>query len=169
MYLITAKYFNDAERKRIEYILKQWENKIKIIKPAGITFFVDGEPDEIIKELMSKTGEDKISVFSLDETQIDIKKTRKIIEITFNEEINVVEKFTGFVMAKRKGVLKRETKTPFIKEYSIYTNKGGGEVSVKFSRNQQTNVYITIEAFEPAATYIHDIIKEDLEYFKKGI
>ena len=169
MYLITAKYSNDAQRKRIEYILKQWENKVNIIKPSGITVLVDGEPDDIVKELMSKTGEDNVSVFKLGETTIDIEKSKKTIELSFNEDVNVVEKFVGFVMAKRKGILKRESKTPRIKEYSIYTNKGGGEVSVKLSGDKETKLSITIEAFEPAASYIHQTIKEDLEYFGKGI
>jgi hypothetical protein len=40
---------------------------------------------------------------------------------------------------------------------------------VKLSGDKETKLSITIEAFEPAASYIHQTIKEDLEYFGKGV
>ncbi len=175
MYLITAKYSGDAERKRIEYIIKLWEDKANIIKPTGITFFVDGEPDEIVNDLVSKISEKNIDVFKLEKSPLNLEKGRKKIEMSFNADVNVVEKFAGFVMAKRKGVLKRESKKPRIKEYSVYTNKGGGDVAVKFSGgeegegNKETKLLIVIEAFEPALSYIYRVITEDFEYFKEGV
>jgi len=172
MYLITAKYFNDAERKRIEYIIKLWEDKVNIIKPPGITFLVDGKPDEIVNELASKISEKNIDVFKLDELSLNLEKGRKKTEMSFDVDVNAVEKFVGFVMAKRKGVLKRESKKPRIKEYSVYTNKGGGDVVVKFSSGEdgkgttkETKLLIVIEAFEPALSYLYRIITEDFEYF----
>jgi len=175
MYLITAKYFNDAERKRIEYTIKLWEDKVNIIKPAGLTFLVDGEPDEIVNELVSKISEKNVSVFKLEDVPLNVEKARKKIEMSFNVEADVVEKFVGFVMAKRKGVLKRESKKPRIKEYSVYTNKGGGDVVVNFSGGEEgegtkeTKLLIVIEAFEPALSYICRIITEDFEYFKESV
>ena len=46
MYLITAKYTSDSERKRIEYILEKRKDRMKIVKPEGTVAIVNDEDIE---------------------------------------------------------------------------------------------------------------------------
>ena len=69
MYLIIAKYTDDAERKRIEYILEKWKDKLNVTKPDGIVAITSGSDSGIYslaEELYAKTSKDRVTLYRID-------------------------------------------------------------------------------------------------------
>jgi len=85
MYLITVKYDNDAERKRMEYIFEKWAGKLNIVKPEGIVAIINelGEESlvqDFIKDLLSRssqTSRNGINVYRLETDCARYRETRK--------------------------------------------------------------------------------------------
>jgi len=57
MYMLVLDYESDAERKRIDYAIERWQNKLKISKPKGTIIIIDGRQDKIdefVEDLCSR-------------------------------------------------------------------------------------------------------------------
>ena len=48
MFLLILDYETDAERKRIDYAIERWQNKLKISKPKGTIIVIDGKQEQIL-------------------------------------------------------------------------------------------------------------------------
>ena len=47
MYMLIVRYESDAERKRLDYAIERWENKIKVEKPKGAVILVEGNEEDV--------------------------------------------------------------------------------------------------------------------------
>ena len=141
MYLIVASYENDAERKRIEYIMEKWRGRIGISKPDGIITFVDtGDIGELVEELYSRvSARENIKLYNIEEIEPDINELEKEITRQIAEKQETVEKLLDFIMARQKAVLK--ISDPIEKVYEIYTKKGKAEISTSL---RETDSYVTL-------------------------
>jgi hypothetical protein len=137
MYLITAKYTSDSERKRIEYALEKWRDRMKITKPEGLVAIVDdGEIDELVVELYSRTEKDNVSIYRIQEAHFDVAEAEKEIRIRLNENRETAEKLLDFIMARQKAVLKSRMAGAKRKIYEVITRKGKAEISLSIIPDQ---------------------------------
>jgi len=167
--LIIAKYSSDPERKRIEYVFDKWREKLRIAKPEGIIAVVGSEEiEELVEELYSKTSRINISLYRVEEQALDIAKGESDISLHLNEKKEAVDKIVGFVMAKQKAVLKRETKDPFMeKVYDVITKKGKAEVSVSLrSEGQGASLRIKITGYGDVVEFLRGRLGEELRYLE---
>jgi hypothetical protein len=166
MHLIIAKYSDDAERKRIEYVLDKWRGRLRITKPDGIISILDGEGvGELVEELYSRTSKGNIRVYRVDEETVEIDKGEREIKLVLNEKKETVEKLVGYVMAKQKAVLKRETKEPLEKVYELTTKKGKGEISVAFREEGKTiSLRILINGYGEVVDFLSAKLTDELKY-----
>ena len=64
MYLTEVKYRNDNERKRLDYLVSKWRNKIS--KPEGYLLQVDDNMySDVISEIVNKFPIDIISIYKI--------------------------------------------------------------------------------------------------------
>jgi len=177
MYLITVKYDNDAERKRLEYVFEKWADKLMIIKPEGIVAIVDESVNELavqgfVKELFSKSSitpsiqRDNISVFRIQPADFSIERQERGLSLDLHEKRETVEKLLGFIMAKQKAILKRESDLPPVKTYELTTKKGTAEISTMIRENDEMiNISLTISGYGEVVDFVYDKLKEELKYF----
>lgn len=138
MYLITAKYTSDSERKRIEYALEKWKDRMKIAKPEGLVAIVDDRDiDELVVELYSRTERDNVSVYHIKEAHFDVTEAEKEIRIRLNENRETAEKLLDFIMARQKAVLKSRLAGARRKIYEVITRKGKAEISLTLNSGEE--------------------------------
>ena len=168
MHLIIAKYSDDPERKRIEYILDKWKEQLRITKPEGIVSIVDGEElEELVADLYSRTSRGNITVYRLEEESVDIKKGEGEIRLKVSEKRETLEKLVGFVMAKQKAILKRETKEPFERIYEVTTKKGKAEVSIALrDEGPTTNMRVRITGYGDVVDLLKSRLSDELSYLE---
>lgn len=166
MYLIVAKYSDDAERKRIEYALERWKSSMEISKPEGITVVAKGDDiGGLLEDLYARISKEKVKVFNLSEASLEVEENEKLINVDLEGEMETIEKFIGFVLAKQKALLKREI--PSGKLYEVYTKKGRAEISTSLKPiNGKIAVKIRVKGYGGATELVSDKITGELEYFK---
>ena len=165
MYLITAKYTSDSERKRIEYALEKWKDRMKIMKPEGVAAIVnDGDIKELLVELYSRTERDNVALYHIEEARIDVAEVEKEIRLKLDENRETAEKLLDFIMARQKAILKLELSEPRQKIYEVYTKKGKAEISMSLrGGNAGVDVVFRISGYGEAVAFIHDKLVEELK------
>jgi len=166
MYLITAKYANDPERKRIEYILDKWRNKMNITKPEGITVIVDAEDvDELILELYSRTEKkDNIAFYSMERAELDVERGEKRIRLKLRENRETVEKLLGFIMARQRAILKMELAEPPEKIYEVHSKKGKAEISIGLHESETgVDLSVRISGYGEAVSLLYRKLNDELK------
>ncbi len=164
MYLITAKYTSDSERKRIEYILEKWKDRMKIVKPEGIAAIVSGgDIKELLVELYSRTERDNVALYRIEETYLDVAEGEKEIKLKLNENRETAEKLLDFIMARQKAILKMQLTEPRQKIYEVYTKKGKAEISMSLrGGNAGVDVVFKISGYGEAVDFLHGRLAEEL-------
>ena len=164
MYLIVAKYTDDAERKRIDYAIERWKTVAGVEKPDGVPIlFKDEKVKDFVEDLYSRLSRENVSVYSLNDVSFEIEKEELSIETTLEGDLETIRKFLGFIMAKLRGVLITETESERI--YEVSTRKGKADVSINLSAGGR--VRILISGYGDALGLIREKIESEIRYFKE--
>ncbi len=168
MHLVIARYSSDPERKRIEYILDKWKERLRITKPEGIISLIDGEElDEFVEDLYSRTSRSNISLYRIEKEAVDIQKGESEIRMRLDEKKETLEKLIGFVMAKQKAVLKHERRDPLEKTYDITTKKGKAQVSVALRDDgRYVDMRVRITGYGEVVEFLSGRLDEELRYLE---
>ncbi len=166
-YLVIVRYENDAERKRVDYLLEKWSEKTSIKKPKGLIFFIDTDrPHEFLEDLFSKLEgepERKVEVYKVEGTVRGVEKRSVELRYKIPEEKRVVERFIEYILTKfNANVLQ---KIGGSKVYEVPTRKGRGTVQVELKENNGTEVIITIQGYGDVVDFLSERIKEELTLF----
>ena len=165
MYLIEAHYQDDAERRRIEYLVRKYKEQVE--KASGFLIFIkdDSVIDEFLNELRSKLLEDNISVYQLEDTDLDgVPETRGIL-MKFDLKPHFVNAFLGYFIEKRQGELMKQL-PGYHRWYRIMTRKGKVDLEVLILEKKKTVLTVNLSGFEPALSIIADELESDLNHFK---
>jgi hypothetical protein len=164
MYLIVAKYTDDAERKRVDYAIERWKAVTGVEKPDGVPILFKGENvEDFVEDLYSRLSRENVSVYSLNDVSFEIEKEEMSIETTLNGDLETIRKFLGFIMAKQKGVLITETESERI--YEVSTRKGKANVAINLTDGGR--VRIVISGYGDALGLIREKIESEIRYFKE--
>jgi hypothetical protein len=168
MHLIIVKYSSEPERKRVEYILDKWRERLKITKPEGIISIIDGEGlEEFIAELYSRTSRSNVGLYRIEHEAVEIQEGESEIRLKLNENRETVEKLVAFVMAKQKAILKWETKEPFERVYELTTKKGKAEVSVALrDEGQCVSLRMRTTGYGEVVEFLSSRLGEELRYLE---
>ncbi len=156
MYLIVAKYTDDAERKRIDYAIDRW----KAVTPI---LFKGENVEDFVEDLYSRLSREAVSVYSLNDVSFEIEKEELSIETALEGDLGTIRKFLGFIMAKQKGVL--ITETEFERTYEVSTRKGKANVAINLTDGGR--VRILISGYGDALGLIREKIESEIRYFKE--
>lgn len=165
MYLITTKYSSDSERKRIEYVLEKWRDKMDITKPEGITAIIaEGDIDELILDLYSRTEKDNVALYSIERAELDVAKAEKNLKLKLGGKTETVEKLLDFIMARQKAILKIELAEPRQKVYEVYTRKGKAEISIGLHGGETgVDLLVRISGYGEAVDFLYRKLAEELK------
>lgn len=166
MYLITAKYASDPERKRIEYILDKWRSKVNITRPEGITVIVDAdEIGDLILELYSRTEKkDNIAFYNMERAEMDVERGERKIRLKLREKKETVEKLLSFIMARQRAILKMELAEPSEKRYEVYSKKGRAEISIGLHESETgVDLSVRISGYGEAVNLLYRKLSDELK------
>ncbi|HIE31214.1 MAG TPA: hypothetical protein EYP67_02380 [Methanosarcinales archaeon] len=164
MYLVVARYTDDAERKRIDYAIERWKAVAGVEKPDGVPILFKGEDAKgFVEDLYSRLSRESVSVYSLNDVPFEIEKDEMVIETVLEGDLGTIRKFLGFIMAKQKGVLITETELE--RTYEVSTRKGKANVAINLT--DVGRLRIIISGYGDALRLIHEKIESEIRYFKE--
>jgi len=157
-YLYVVDYEGDAERKRAEYLFKNWDGGA-IERPDGLVRVAeDVDHDELYQQLIAKVPADQIEAYELTPTEPDVSTETVVIEESVAASADAVETFLEYVLSKRKAVLQSAARN----EYEVYTKKGRAEVSYEIGDDDPITVRLRIEGYPPAPAFLADFFETEL-------
>jgi len=170
MYLVTAKYTTDAERKRIEYAFGKWNGKLGIAKPEGLVAIVDSDDIEgLVEELYSRSPRENIELYRIEKVHLDVAEVEREMKLRLREKRETVERLVDFIMARQKAVLKLELREPPQKVYEVYTRKGKAEIVVSLQESGGgVSLGLRISGYGEAVELIHRRLEEQLRLLEEA-
>ncbi len=175
-YILIINYETDAERKRIDYAIERWENRVKVWKPKGVILLLEGSRedfDEFLEDLLSRlefrpgeTPDKKVRVLEANEmvTKIEKKSERLLYETTVDSE--TVKRFVDYLMAKLSAAY--EFSDGIFRMYSTYTKKGQVRIGVRIETTEITKLELLIEGYGEVVEFISSRLKNEIESFLGG-
>lgn len=161
-YLVVVDYDDDAERKRAEYLLDNWdEGSIESIK--GLSRIVgDVDVDALYEKLVTKVPQKQIQIHELD--KVDAKAARQGVTFdeTFDTDRHKVEWAIEAIMNKRKTI----EKDPEENIYGVYTKKGRATVEFNISEDPAGKIHLsgTVEGYGEAPEFLKQYILDEIQY-----
>lgn len=170
MHLIIAKYDSDPERKRIEYALEKWREKLDISKPTGLVAIVDGADVEgLVEELYSRTKKENVTLYHIEKVHLDIAEVEKEIRLKLGEKKETAERLLDFIMAGQKAILKFELAQPREKVYEVYTKKGKAQILVSLRSGETgVNLRLRISGYGEAVDLLCRKLEEQLRLLEEA-
>lgn len=164
MYLITVKYRSDSERKRIEYILDKWKQRMNITKPDGMVAIVGGDDiEELITDLYSRTDSENVTLYRIEETQLDVNEEEKTLRVTLHEKKETLEKLISFIMARQRAVLKLQHSEPYERVYEVITKRGKVQIAVRLrEKDAGLDLQLRTSGYGEAVDLLHNRLAEEL-------
>lgn len=165
MYLITAKYTSDSERKRIEYALEKWRDRINIAKPEGLVAIVDDtEIQELVTDLYSRTNPRGIEIYRLQKTDFDIAEVEQQTTVVTKENQETAGKLMEFIMARQKAVLKTRYPGTNRNVYEVISRKGKAECAVEIIKSGVgSKIIVTTTGYGDTVDFLHARISEEIK------
>ena len=166
-YLIVVDYQSDAERKRIDYAIERWKDRVDITKPKGTIIYYDGdEVDEFLDDLYSRlsVGKDGVHVFVGDPYSTAITEQVKHLSYTTQMDAQSVERFLTYIMNKLGASF--EGKRDGRKIYTAYTKKGQVGVDIALEkRDGNTEILLFIRGYGDVVSFVEERIDKELKVF----
>lgn len=158
-HLFVIQYDDDAERKRAEYLFKNWSDG-KITKPDGLVRIADDvDHEELYERLLSKIPEQNISVYDIESVDSDVETTTEVVEQNVHATEDAVETFLEYILSKKKAVLQSATHN----EYELYTKKGRADVSYSITASTDgVDVSVRIVGYSPAPNFLAQFFATEL-------
>lgn len=173
MYLITAKYRDDPERKRIEYVLEKWSQALSVAKLKDIAVIVDSEADEhlvadLVKDLYSRSSPDSVKLYRIEPTSPGIEQeAMEIPPFTLREKAEAADRILGFIMARQKAIRKPGVAEPMLRTYEVTSKKGKAEVMTwVVEKEGAVEIHVRITGFGPVVSYLHSKLTDELKFIR---
>ena len=166
-YIIFVGYDNDAERKRIDYLIDKWAGRLGIKKPRGYVLHIEADdPGEFLEELLSRlegSVNEKVKVYRAEEVEDLAKAKRRTLQYRINEEKRFVERFIEYLLSKLNASYAYSD--ALARVYTVHTRKGRATVKVLLKGNGHTNVVFDIEGYGDVVDFLAERIDEELRLF----
>lgn len=157
--LFVVQYDDDAQRKRAEYLFKNWSDG-NITKPDGlvrIAYNVNRE--DLYERLLAKIPEENVSVYNIEFIDSDIETTTEVVEQNVHATVDAVDTFLKYILSKKKAVLQSATHN----EYEVYTKKGRAEVSYSITKSaDDVAITVRIVGYSPAPDFLAEFFRTEL-------
>ncbi|MCL4336087.1 MAG: hypothetical protein M1393_08475 [Candidatus Thermoplasmatota archaeon] len=164
MHIIQVEYENEAERKKIEYIMNQWPQSTE--RPKGYVIFVKDEDFEVLYQtIAAKFPESRIGSYKLAEVRPEIESLTCRVSFVFSDmqKYDQVKAFINYLVNKRRGVL--VSSLGDILSYRIMTRKATVELDVTFISTQPVKLLIEIRGPTEGVNLVEKEFSQEIEIF----
>ena len=165
MHLVIVKYENDAERKKIEYLIGKYG--VKRVKDVVIEVD-DSVFSPFIREFMGRIPEERIKIYTVSEKKIKAERIEEDMEEILEADKDSVKQFIDYLMVRRRGNYR--SRLGEFERYRIHTKKGFVDISLRYSENDgNTEVLMKIEGMPEMVKRMKEEMRKELENYKKSI
>lgn len=165
MHLIIVSYENDAERKKIEYVIAKY--RAKRVKDVVIEV-EDSDFEPFVKELFGRIPEEKIKTYLVSEKKMSLERAKEEIKESFNADRDTISQFINYLIVRRRGNYRG--KLGGFERYRIHTKKGLANISLKYSeKGGSTDVWLIIEGSSEGVKKIREEMKKEFENYKESL
>ena len=164
MYMLIVRYESDAERKRLDYAIERWENKIKVEKPKGAVILVEGNEEDVkdfIEDVFSRVDnpKEKVSVYRLKSYKPEVEKKSRTLKYEV-KDVKSVKKFVDYLMAKVGACLSYSNGQCNV--YNVQTKKGLVRLEVCFRDHK---LFFRFEGYGKGVDHLVTRIDEEMKMF----
>ena len=109
--MLIARYEGEAERKRLEYVLDRFKNRVTAEKPSGAVWIIDGEPSvvrELLEEVLSRIPGERVRVYRLGDPGVVVEEKRGVLEVHTDLPPGEAWGAVGLALARLRGSLVSE-------------------------------------------------------------
>jgi hypothetical protein len=165
MHMVIVRYDDDAERKKIEYLIAKY--RVKRVKDVVIEVD-DSIFSSFIKELLGRVPEEKIRLYEVSEKKVKIERSKKEITDTIDTDIDTVRQFIDYLMVRRRGNYRGKLRD--FERYRIYTKKGFVDISIGYSEVAgKTGIHLIIEGSKEGVEKIHEEMRKEIENYNESV
>jgi hypothetical protein len=162
-YFVVISYDDDAERKRVDYLLSKWSNRAKVEKPKGTAFLIETEHErEFFEELFSKLEGNpsrKVKVYRVEEEWPKLRERQESRRYVLEEDEDFVRRFLSYLCSKLGG-----TFSPLDGSCEVYTRKGRGKVVFSLRQTARgTVVDVVVSGYGEVVDYLVSRIDDELK------
>jgi len=162
-YFVVVSYDDDAERKRVDYLLSKWAEKAAVEKPRGMAFLIETEKGkEFFEELFSRiegNPSEKVRVYRVTEEWPELRERRETREYLLAEEEGFVRRFLAYLCSKLGGTFRPGEGT-----CEAYTRKGRGVIRFSLAKAPGgTVVRVTVSGYGEVVDYLLSRVEEELK------
>lgn len=174
--LLILSYESDAERKRIDYAIERWRDRINIRKPRGAVIILKGsenEFNEFVEDLFSrlefgdKSPESKVEVYLLEKHRPEVEKKVRRLSYESTENSEAIRRFLNYLLAKLNASYEYSSGTS--KVYTAYTKKGQARIDVRIEEREVTRIAILIEGYGEAVEFLASKLDYEIKTFLEGL
>jgi hypothetical protein len=175
-YLLILNYESDAERKRIDYAIERWDERVKIWKPKGMILMLEGSSDELnefLEDILSRlefkpedSPKRKVKVYEVHRLRAEVEKKAERLFYETSIDAETAKRFINYLMAKVNAVY--EYSDGFSKVYAAYTKKGHAKIVLRIEEKELTIIEILIEGYGEVAEFLAAKLKNELDSFLGG-
>ena len=172
MFFLLIDYESDAERKRIDYAIERWHEKVTIQKPKGTMLLLQGKQeyiDEFIEDVCARLekSEEKVEVHIVSKYTPKIKKRGTTLLYHTSEKREFIEKFLQYLMTKLNADAESVRKKS--QGYKLSTKKGQAHLNVTINQQEKdTCITITITGYGEVVEFIASKIDNEMTMFLGG-
>jgi len=168
--VIVVETADDAERKRVEYVLEKWRRNASRLK--GIVIRFEGSPEAFLKELSQKLTTGSVRVFKAFEEEVEVEREKRTAHFVIERGREEAEKLLSFLLAKMGASLREMRRFDDFSEleYGLYTRKGGVVIRITLRSGEKegkerTDVHVHVEGASEAPADVLKSLEKDLSFF----
>ena len=165
MHLILATYDDDAERKKIEYLIAKYGAR----RVKDVVIEVDDSVFEpFAKELFGRIPEEKIKIYTVSEKKIRVERIKEEIKETFDADIETVKQFVNYLIVRRRGNYRGRLSG--FDRYRLHTKKGLTEISLRYYEEAgNTRLWLIIEGSSEGVKMMKEEMEKEFESYKESL
>ncbi len=132
--MLIVRYGGEAERKRLEYVLERFKDRVKTVKPGGSVVLIDGDREDVkflLEELFSRLPRENVALYKLSEPDVEVEERRRVLEVEARSPVEEVWGAISLIMARLKGSLVSEVRGS--REYVVRPRGGYARVRIHVS------------------------------------
>ncbi len=162
--MLIVRYKSDAERKRLDYAIERWENRIKVEKPKGAVILVDGKEEDVkafVEDVFSRVDnpKEKVSVYRLESCEPDVEKKVRTLKYDV-KDVKSVKMFVDYLIAKMGACFSFSNGQ--CKVYNVQTKKGLVKLEVCFRDHR---LFFRFEGYGKGVDHLVTRIDEEMRMF----
>lgn len=162
MRLINLEYEDDAERKRIDYLIEKWKEKAGITKLKGLAILIDDSSSEFLNELYARLNPGslkKLKIYRVSEETPFVETESISFTIESAEKPEIAKKILSLVLSRNNARKFSENK------FFVLTKNGRVEIEISEENNR---FQFTLTGRGDTPRKFADKLRKELEIFLGG-